>query len=67
MDITVNQQTYSLSETCTLQHMLDTVLMQSVNGIAIAINQQIIAKSNWPTHQLHPGDNVILIKATQGG
>ncbi|MEB0261982.1 MULTISPECIES: sulfur carrier protein ThiS [unclassified Mucilaginibacter] len=67
MEITVNQQTYSVSEICSLQQMLDTILLQPVKGIAIAVNQDIIAKSYWPTHSLKPGDNLTIIKATQGG
>lgn len=67
MDITINQQSYSVSETCSLQQMIDMVLAQPIEGIAIAINQEIIAKHNWETHFLKPGDNLTIIKATQGG
>lgn len=67
MEITVNQQSYSVSEACSLQQMLDTVLLRPSKGIAIAVNQEIIAKSNWPNHFLKPGDNLTIIKATQGG
>jgi sulfur carrier protein len=67
MEITVNQQSYSVSETCSLQQMLASVFSQSANGIAIAVNQEIISKSNWDTYVLQPGDNITVIKATQGG
>ena len=67
MDITVNHQNYSISEICSLQQMLDTILLQPSKGIAVAVNQEIIAKSNWPNHFLKPGDTLTIIKATQGG
>jgi len=67
MEITVNQQSYSVSEACSLQQLLDTVLALPAKGIAIAVNQEIIAKSNWSDHFLQPGDNLTIIKATQGG
>jgi len=67
MEITVNQQSYSVSEACSLQQLLDTVLALSVKGSAIAVNQEIVAKSNWSNHFLQPGDNLTIIKATQGG
>ena len=67
MDINVNQQNYSVPESCSLQQMANTVLSQPGKGIAIAVNQQIIAKSEWATHLLKTGDNLIIIKATQGG
>ncbi len=67
MEIIVNQHSYSVSEACSLQQMLDTVLLQTAKGIAIAVNQEIIAKSNWSNHFLKSGDNLTIIKATQGG
>ncbi|WPV02035.1 sulfur carrier protein ThiS [Mucilaginibacter sp. cycad4] len=67
MEITVNQQNYSVPEICSLQQMLDIVFIPSTKGIAIAINQEIIVKGNWASHFLIPGDNLTIIKATQGG
>ncbi len=67
MEITVNQQSYSVSEACSVQQMLDTVLLQPAKGIAVAVNQEIIAKSHWSNHFLKSGDNLTIIKATQGG
>ncbi|WDF77599.1 sulfur carrier protein ThiS [Mucilaginibacter sp. KACC 22773] len=67
MEITVNQQTYSVSDACSLQQMLATVLTQPAKGIAIAVNQEIVPKANWATHLLNPGDHITIIKATQGG
>lgn len=37
------------------------------NGIAIAVNQQIIIKKNWGTTTLKNNDEILIIKATQGG
>jgi sulfur carrier protein len=67
MDITVNQQSYSVSDTCSLQQMLGTVFSQPAKGIAVAVNQEIISKNDWQTCQLQSGDTITIIKATQGG
>ena len=67
MEITVNQQNYSVTDNCSLQQMLSVVIQQSLKGIAIAVNETIIPKINWETYLLNSGDNIILIKATQGG
>jgi sulfur carrier protein len=67
MEITVNQQSYSVFDHCSLQQMLNTVFAQPVTGIAIAVNQEIISKNVWGTYPLNPGDNITIIKATQGG
>ena len=67
MEITVNQQTYQVTPVCSVQHLLTVVLNTTANGIALAVNQAIIPKSNWQSHILNPCDQIIIIKATQGG
>lgn len=67
MEITVNQQNYRLAADCSVARMLLTVLQTETSGIAVAVNQTIISKSNWDRHILKQGDQVLLIKATQGG
>lgn len=67
MEVTINNQNYQLNESCSIEQMLAAVISTEPNGLAIAVNQTIISKSAWDTHLLNPGDQVILIKATQGG
>jgi len=67
MEITVNHQNYHLNAGCSVAEMLSVVLQSEPRNIAVAINQSIVARSNWHMHLLMPGDQVILIKATQGG
>lgn len=67
MEITVNQQNYSVTEHCSLQQLLSVVIQQPIKGIAIAVNEIIIPKTHWETYLLNAGDQIILIKATQGG
>ncbi|NRF41861.1 sulfur carrier protein ThiS [Pedobacter foliorum] len=66
MEITVNQQNYEFNNPCSVEQMLSVINVQA-KGIAVAINQTIISKSAWAEHELKHGDQVILIKATQGG
>ena len=67
MEVTINNQNYFLNEVCSIEQMLIHVAIPETTGLAIAINQTIISKSKWPEHALQPGDQIILIKATQGG
>ncbi len=67
MEITVNQQVYQITHNCNIQQLFKDVLQQTHQGLAIAINQNIIPKSQWESHLLQPGDQIIIIKATQGG
>jgi sulfur carrier protein len=52
-------------------HKLSTLLeqtgLQHKDGIAIAVNESVIPKSEWTAQILAPGDAVIIITATQGG
>lgn len=67
MEVTINNQNYLLKEACSIEQMLAAVISTETNGLAIAVNQTIISKSLWDTYLLNPGDQIILIKATQGG
>lgn len=66
MDITVNHQHYQFHAPCSVEQMLSQVHAPA-KGIAVAVNQTIIAKADWALHILKQGDQVMLIKATQGG
>jgi sulfur carrier protein len=67
MEITVNNQTLKLTGPSSVAQLLSVVLQVPGTGIAIAVNQAIVSKSEWQAHILQPGDQVVLIKATQGG
>lgn len=67
MEVTINNQNYLLKEACSIEQMLAAVISTETNGLAIAVNQTIISRSLWDTYLLNPGDQIILIKATQGG
>lgn len=36
-------------------------------GIAIAVNDTVVSKSRWHTHQLQNGDRIEIVRAMQGG
>lgn len=67
MEITVNHQAYSIAGPCSVVQLLTAVLQVSGSGIAVAVNQSVVSKSDWSVYLLQPGDQVMLIKATQGG
>ncbi|TVZ26350.1 sulfur carrier protein [Gillisia sp. Hel_I_86] len=66
--ITVNVN--NTAHTCNSHSSLQDLLAQldiSQNGIAVAVNNQIISKTEWGRHELAEGEKVLIIKATQGG
>ncbi|MGN6180553.1 MAG: sulfur carrier protein ThiS [Mucilaginibacter sp.] len=67
MEVTVNRQNYIVPEDCNVLALITTVLQRPDRGLAIAINENIVPRTQWDTRKLNSGDNIIIIKATQGG
>ncbi len=36
-------------------------------GVAVALNGSVVPRSEWPSTQLKPGDNIEIVRARQGG
>jgi len=66
MNITVNHESKTLAEAISLDQLLND-LNVSKQGIAVAINNQIITKTQWGNTPLNENDTVTIIQATQGG
>ncbi len=67
MEIKLNNQIKIFPEQSSIQQMLDELMPEKQKGIAIALNNSVIPKTNWHTQFLKQDDEVLIIKATQGG
>ena len=67
MEIILNNQIKTFPEQCTVQQLLDEVVPEKQKGIAVAVNSSVIPKMNWDHYFLTNQDEVLIIKATQGG
>lgn len=67
MEIKLNNQIKIFPELCSVQQMLDEIIPEKQKGIAVAVNNSVILKSNWHNQFLKQNDEVLIIKATQGG
>ncbi|MCU7548116.1 sulfur carrier protein ThiS [Chitinophagaceae bacterium LB-8] len=67
MEIQLNNQPKKISPHSSVQQLLDEVVGEKQKGIAIAINNTVIPKSAWTQHLIQSNDNILIIKATQGG
>ena len=67
MEIKLNNQIKSFPEQFTIQQLLDDVVPDKQKGIAVAVNSCVIPKFSWSDHFLNSMDEVLIIKATQGG
>ncbi len=66
MNILVNDEPHHFAEPITL-HTLLSLLALSSAGSALAVNQVIIPRDNWPSHLLKDSDQVLLFQAIAGG
>lgn len=67
MEIKLNNQVKVFEAQCTIQDLLDQVMSEKQKGIAVAVNSSVIPKANWQNHFLNQNDEVLIIRATQGG
>lgn len=68
MEININNQIKNISEQCSLQQLIESASGGgSQKGIAVAINNSVIPKTDWQKYFLKQNDDVLIIKATQGG
>lgn len=65
MEIIVNGSKKTI--VATLVSELITELQIKSNGIALALNQNILPYKEWAITSLTEGDSITVIKATQGG
>lgn len=66
MTINVNNQSQSISENSSIKKLLEQLDILP-NGIAIAINNKVISKEEWEQTIIENDDDIVIIKATQGG
>jgi len=66
INIKVNNTFHKIQPNSTVQMVLTTLAIP-VNGIAVAINQNIITNTDWDKKILIDGDQILIITATQGG
>ncbi|WP_263080281.1 sulfur carrier protein ThiS [Endozoicomonas sp. Mp262] len=62
----MNDKPMALDNPVTLETLLEK-LNQHKTGIALAVNKQIIARSQWISHKVCDGDQITVITATAGG
>ena len=68
MELKINNQTKQFAtDSLTVQALLDLEIPIKQNGIAVAINNTVIPKSNWNSHPILETDDILIISATQGG
>ncbi len=63
----INNTAYPFKQNQTIEQLFDQLNIEIIKGMAVAINEQVISKTNWATHTLIDNDKLLIIKAAQGG
>jgi sulfur carrier protein len=67
MTIYINNEAKDIEDDTSIQHLFSAVQITSDKGIAVAINEVVIPRSEWHHKLIKNNDKVLIIKATQGG
>jgi sulfur carrier protein len=67
MEITLNNTPHQVTEHTTLYDIVYSQLGDKQKGVALAVNDTVIPKADWEQYPVQSNDNILIIKATQGG
>ncbi|WP_024768259.1 sulfur carrier protein ThiS [Aquimarina macrocephali] len=66
MTVNVNNQSQLILKNSSIKKLLEQLDIVP-NGIAIAINNKVVSKEKWEQTMIENDDDIVIIKATQGG
>ena len=67
MTITINNKPVDVANQEVLHQIVFHQIGEDTKGIAVAVNGQVIPKNSWTETRVSENDEVLIIKATQGG
>lgn len=67
MEVIINHIKTDLKEASSLFTLLQLQNLTEKKGIAVAVNNKVVPKSEWDSFILNEKDTITIIKATQGG
>lgn len=67
MQVIINNNMYELQEETALNSVLPTIGIQSDAGIALAVNNAVVPRTEWERYLLKDNDAILVIRAIQGG
>ncbi|OFY85057.1 MAG: thiamine biosynthesis protein ThiS [Bacteroidetes bacterium RIFCSPLOWO2_12_FULL_35_15] len=65
--IYINDKEYALKQTQSLSQLFQSLNINVEKGVAVAINNKVLPRTDWEKSIIKKNDKIILIKATQGG
>ncbi len=67
MQIVVNGAPRETSARCVAELVVEVLAGVSADGVAVAVRDDVVRRSEWPTRVLSEGDRIEIIRAVGGG
>lgn len=69
MDVMINGDNRALEPQTTVGMLVEDALSDrpSLDGVAVALNEEVVPRSGWETTALSEGDRVEILTAREGG
>ena len=67
MNVLLNNKNCSVEKNSALVKILEQNGITNQKGIAVAVNNTVVPKTEWQNKILNENDKITIIKATQGG
>jgi len=67
MDINLNGAPYQTASACLVELLAEHAIDATKPGIAVAINDSIVPRAQWPRIVLKAGDTVEVVRPHSGG
>jgi sulfur carrier protein len=66
IEVVLNGRAHSVPSAATVAQLVEA-LGRGGDGLAVAVNAEIVSRSRWPVTVLSAGDRVEILAAAQGG
>ena len=68
MRVLLNGETAELAEGATVQAAVDSLELPAAGrGVAVAVDAEVVPRTEWEKHELQEGARVEVLRAIQGG
>jgi sulfur carrier protein len=68
VNVLLNGRRYELPEDATVRAAVDALELPAAGrGVAVAVDAEVVPRTEWETHRLSDGARVEVLRAIQGG
>lgn len=67
MVVFINDEKHEVDQGISVTQLFEALQILSKQGVAVALNEQIVMQKNWQSTILSEKDKLLIISATKGG